>query len=113
MAEDFCPYAEEAHRFIDDNPHIWQAFCCLALEALLSGKTRCSQRLLWERLRWDYYIASNRPISEFNLNNNYVKPFARKLLRDFPLTFPSDFFSFRSRPAQAPVGDPADSPPAC
>lgn len=108
MAEELCPYTEDAEHFIAENPHIWEAFCCLALEALLSGKTRCSQRLLWERLRWDYYITSNRPTGEFSLNNNYVKPFARKLLREFPRTFPSDFFSFRSRPVQAPAGDPAD-----
>jgi len=112
MPEGAPAFQQAAEDFIAKNPAVWQSFCALALEALLSGKQRCSQRLLWERLRWDIYIRSSRPCREYRLNNNYVQAFAHKLLRDYPHLFPDDFFSFCSKPLPQGASRSPDPPPA-
>jgi hypothetical protein len=90
-------YEVEAAEFFRRNPHVYAEFRKLAFKAVVAGKTRCSQRLLWERLRWELYITSDAHVSDYCLNNNYVKYAARKLVAEAGDDLPAGFFAFRER----------------
>lgn len=103
-------YEAEAREFIRQNPHVYEAFKLLAFKAINAGKTRCSQRLLWERLRWELYISSNADVSDYALNNNYVRYCAKRLVGECPDDLPPGFFQFRERHGQQSVTAPLASP---
>lgn len=88
-------YESEAQEFFRRNPHVYDAFRLLAYKAIAAGKTRCSQRLLWERLRWELYISSDANVADYALNNNYVRYAAKQLEAEGEL--PGGFFQFRER----------------
>jgi hypothetical protein len=95
-----CPdrYEAEAAEFFRRNPHVYESFKMLAYKAVNAGKLRCSQRLLWERLRWELYISSDADVADYALNNNYVRWAAKRLEAEGEL--PGGFFQFRTRRGQ-------------
>ena len=97
-------YEAEAAEFFRRNPHVFESFKMLAYKAVNAGKLRCSQRLLWERLRWELYITSDAHVNDYALNNNYVRYAAKRLEAEGEL--PGGFFQFRERqPRQTDPGD--------
>ena len=87
----------EAAEFFRRNPHVYEEFRKLAFKAVVAGKTRCSQRLLWERLRWELYITSDANVADYALNNNYVRYAAKRLVAEAGDDLPGGFFQFRER----------------
>jgi hypothetical protein len=104
----------EAAEFLRRNPQVYDAFRKLAYSAVVAGKTRCSQRLLWERLRWELYISSDADVHDYALNNNYVRYCARRLTEEAGDDLPAGFFQFRERRAsgaeQSTPSEPAPPP---
>lgn len=91
------PYEAEAAEFFRRNPHVFEAFRMLAFKAVNAGKQRCSQRLLWERLRWELYISSDANVADYALNNNFVRFAAKRLVEEAKDDLPGGFFQFRER----------------
>jgi hypothetical protein len=90
-------YEAEAAEFFRRNPHVYDAFRMLAFKAINAGKERCSQRLLWERLRWELYISSDADVADYALNNNFCRHAAKRLVQECPHDIPAGFFQFRER----------------
>ena len=88
-------YEAEAEEFFRRNPHVYAEFRKLAYKTVNAGKLRCSQRLLWERLRWELFITSTSDTDDYCLNNNYVRFAAKRLEQEGEL--PGGFFQFRER----------------
>lgn len=97
MTVEIDRYEAEAAEFFRRNPQVFEAFKLLAFKAINAGKERCSQRLLWERLRWELYITSDSHVCDYALNNNYVRYAAKRLVAEFPDDVPPGFFQFRER----------------
>jgi hypothetical protein len=91
------PHEQEAAEFFRRNPHVFEAFKLLAYKAVNAGKQRCSQRLLWERLRWELYITSDANVNDYALNNNHVRYAAKRLVAEAGDDLPGGFFQFRER----------------
>jgi len=70
---------EAFERFHEANPHIYRRLRDLAISARRAGNDRVGIKALFERLRWDYMIASRG--DEFKLNNNYHSRYARLLMQ--------------------------------
>ena len=80
----------EYHR---DNPHVYQAFCKYADEAIRAGRKHLGAGMIFERLRWYTMIEARG--DGFKLNNNYRAFYARMWMRDHPET--PDFFRTRTQ----------------
>lgn len=66
------------------NPHVYRNLRALALTAARGGRRRLGIRLLWERLRWEYFMKTSRPEGEFMLNDHYHSRYARMLMDKEP-----------------------------
>ncbi len=71
MAERF----EEFHRL---NPHVYELIMDIALELKKAGHQRAGMKLIFERIRWLYYIGTKG--DDFKLNNNYTAFYARLVM---------------------------------
>jgi hypothetical protein len=71
----------EFHR---NNPHVYHNIRVIAFQALAAGRKKIGMKLIFERLRWEYYIATERSEAEFVLNNNYTSRYARLLMENEP-----------------------------
>lgn len=75
---------EDFHR---GHPDVYRELVKRAREAARSGH-RCGIRMIWERMRWHFYIEMSGD-DEYKLNNNYTSRYARLIedqepdLRDF------------------------------
>ena len=72
---------EEFHTL---NPHIYRNLRFLALMAVKSGKKKLGMRLLWERLRWEYYVTTITDGDTYKLNDHFVPYYARMLMEKEP-----------------------------
>ena len=67
--------------FHEKNPHVYRNLRHLALQAVQSGRKKLGIRLLWERLRWEYFVNTDRPLGEFMLNDHYHSRYVRLLVQ--------------------------------
>lgn len=63
--------------FHRDNPHVYATLVRLAREAKRAGKTKVGVKALWERMRWDLWLATAHGADEPKLDNNFTSRFAR------------------------------------
>ena len=78
-------------RFRQDNPHVYDAFVCLARRYREAGRTACSAVLLGNVIRWHTDIAELE--GDFKLCNDWLPMMARELVvADSSF---KDFFAFR------------------
>lgn len=70
--------------FHTENPRVFEALEAMAAEMVLRGRKRISARMLIEALRYDFYIKTDDPNSDFKVNNNYSAHYARMLLDVHP-----------------------------
>lgn len=70
--------------FHGENPHVYENIKRIAYQAKAAGRKRIGMKLIFERLRWEYYIRTDRPEEEFMLNNNYTSRYARLLMANEP-----------------------------
>lgn len=72
---------EEFHR---NNPHVYRNLRYLALKAVRAGRRKIGMKLLFERLRWEYFLDTKREEGDFALNNNFTSRYARLLMQNEP-----------------------------
>jgi len=93
LCSDATTLDERWQAFHAANPHVYAAFERLALQALAAGKTRIGAKALWERMRWDMWLASTD--DEPRLNNDFTALYARHFAHMHPEH--AQAFEFRKR----------------
>jgi hypothetical protein len=76
--------AERFEQFHQNNPQVYSALKSMTLEMINRGRRQIGIGMLFEVLRWNYYMATNDPNSDFKLNNNYRSHYARLLIAENP-----------------------------
>lgn len=64
------------------NPVLYDTLARLALTAVQQGKRHIGAKALWERMRWELWMAADG--DEFALNNNFTSRYARLLMAREP-----------------------------
>ncbi len=75
---------EQFEAFHAKNPHVYQDLERLAEQMFKRGRKKIGIGLLTEVLRWNFYLQTEDPNSEFLLNNNYRSHYARLLVDRHP-----------------------------
>lgn len=68
--------------FHRDNPAVYATLVRLAREARVAGKSKVGIKALWERMRWDLWLATHG--DDFKLNNNLTSRYARLIAAQEP-----------------------------
>lgn len=74
---------DDFERFHAANPHVYKELARLARQAVARGRTRVGIGMLWEVLRWYFWLETKGDV-EFKLNNNYRSRYARLLMNQEP-----------------------------
>ena len=69
--------------FDQANPWVYVALVRLARQLVKKGHTKVGMKMLFEQLRWEWYVTTT-DTSGFRLNNNYTAFFARKIMANEP-----------------------------
>lgn len=72
---------EEFHRL---NPQVLVTLESMTREMVNRGRGKIGIKMLFEVLRWNYYMNTNDPNSDFKINNNYAPYYARLILERHP-----------------------------
>lgn len=76
---------EAFEEFHELNPHIYRNLRYLALQAVRAGRKKLGMRLLWERLRWEYFITTiSDDEDDYKLNNDFPPHYSRMLMEKEP-----------------------------
>ena len=76
--------AEKFERFHELNPQVFSALEKMTTELTNRGRKRIGIKMLFEVLRWNYYMDTNDPNSDFKINNNYAPYYSRLLIDKHP-----------------------------
>jgi len=81
--------------FNRNNPWVYRKLCDLAMMLKYKGHDRIGIKMLFEVLRWEFYMQITKTdASEWKLNNNYTSRYARLLMEQEPAL--KGFFSTRT-----------------
>lgn len=69
--------------FDESNPRVYRRLVALARQAVARGRTRIGIKMLWEVLRWEFFLETDTD-DDFRLNNNYTAHYARKIMDTEP-----------------------------
>lgn len=86
---------EKFQAFHKENPHVYEELLRLARQARSAGRNRCGIRMLWEVMRWNFYLKTTHAEHEPKLNDHYPPFYARLLMQREPEL--RDFFETRGR----------------
>jgi len=70
---------ERFEEFHAANPHVAQCLATLARRMIAKGRDRIGMKMLFEVLRWEYYLHTDDPNSDYKLNNTMTSRYARLL----------------------------------
>lgn len=70
--------------FHDRNPKVYEELERMAATMFAVGRRRIGIAMLFEVLRWNFYLATDDANSPFRLNNDYRAYYARALLDSHP-----------------------------
>lgn len=70
--------------FHAQNPHVYEALVKLARIAKEAGCKRIGISLLFEKLRWDYLVSTDRGTERYKLNNVFRSRYARLIMKENP-----------------------------
>ena len=70
--------------FHERNPHVFRELERMTNELILRGRKRISTKMLFEVLRYDYYMTTDDQSSDFKLNNSYTAFYSRSLIERHP-----------------------------
>lgn len=59
------------------NPWVYRELVKLARQLVARGRRRIGMKMLFEVLRWEWYMRTDDPSSSWKLNNNYTARYAR------------------------------------
>lgn len=69
-------------RFHADNPEVYDMLVRLARHARRRRPgRRIGIRMLWERMRWQFNIETDRPSGDYKLNDHYTSRYARLMMQ--------------------------------
>lgn len=71
---------EQFESFDALNPWVYDHLVELALGLRRRGRDRIGIGMLYEVLRWQYFMTTTDPASDFKLNNNYRSRYARLIM---------------------------------
>jgi hypothetical protein len=74
---------QQFETFHKANPHVYDSLVSMAYTATGRGMRQCSIAMLFEVLRWQINVETNRT-SEFKISNSLRAPYARKIMADHP-----------------------------
>lgn len=77
ISQHWCEQAAEFHRL---NPKVYDLLVFYARQARDAGRRRVGIELLWNRMRWDFMVQTERT-DEFKLNQNLKAWYARRILQ--------------------------------
>lgn len=86
---------EKFQAFHKENPHVYEELLRLARQARASGRRRCGIRMLWEVMRWNFFLRTQRGEGDFKLND-HLPPYYARLLMQLNSDL-KDFFEIRGR----------------
>lgn len=72
---------DEFHRL---NPQVYGALESMTREMVNRGRHKIGIKMLFEVLRWNYYMETNDPNSDFKINNNYAPYYSRLIIANNP-----------------------------
>lgn len=72
---------EEFHRL---NPQVYTALESMTREMVNRGRRKIGIKMLFEVLRWNYYMETDDPNSDFKINNNYAPHYSRLIIANNP-----------------------------
>jgi len=80
-------------KFHQDNPRVYEQLVSMAREWKEAGNDKCSMKMLFEILRWQYGIRT-RTGEQFALSNDFTSRYARLIAANEPDL--SEMFHFRN-----------------
>jgi hypothetical protein len=86
--------AERFQEFHNRNPQVYTALEDMTREMVNRGRKRIGINMLFEVLRWNYYLKTDDPNSAFKINNNYAPYYARLIIEKNPTW--EDVFELRT-----------------
>lgn len=89
--------AMQFEQFHNDHPWVYHRLKDLALAIKQTGRDHYGMKALFEVLRFEHAMESNK-LDGFKLNNNYTALYARKLGQEVPQL--EHFFKYRERKAR-------------
>lgn len=75
---------EKFERFDELNPWVYRQLVRMTLDLVERGRRRIGIGMLFEVMRWNWFMTTTDPDSDFKLNNNYRSRYARKLMDEYP-----------------------------
>lgn len=72
--------AERFATFHALHPWVYDALVRLARDLRARGRDRVGVGMLWEVLRWSYWMETDDPTSDFKLNDHYRSRYARLIM---------------------------------
>lgn len=79
--------------FHKKNPKVFELFCDYVEELIKSGVTKCSSKLIINRIRWEILIKTKDKNSVYKINDAYTAYYARLFIHYNPKH--KDFFETR------------------
>ena len=76
--------ADKFEEFNRLNPQVYSVLESMTAEMVNRGRRKIGIKMLIEVLRWNYYLETDDPNSDFKINNNYVSYYARLILERHP-----------------------------
>ena len=76
--------ADKFEEFNRLNPQVYSVLESMTAEMVNRGRRKIGMKMLIEVLRWNYYLETDDPNSDFKINNNYVPYYARLILERHP-----------------------------
>ena len=73
---------EQAQRFHEANPHVYDAVVSVALGMKAAGFKKGAIKMIWERLRWLHAMRTGG--GDYKLNNNFAPWYARLVMDTVP-----------------------------
>jgi hypothetical protein len=77
-------HAERFAAFHAANPRVYLLLEDMTREMVNRGRTRIGIAMLFEVLRWNFYLHTDDPASEFKLNNTNRAVYARLIMQRHP-----------------------------
>lgn len=73
-------------RFHQDNPDVYERLVVMARSMVTRGRSRIGMKMLFEVLRWEYFMSTETD-EPFKLNNNYTAYYSRLIEHNNPELF--------------------------
>lgn len=70
--------------FHAEHPEVLQELVRLARIAQAAGRKKCGVRMLWETMRWSFYIKRTAAGGEYTFNDHFTSRYVRLIEAEYP-----------------------------